>query len=499
VIVELVSPKGVVFDAIDGPTGRQGDEGAEILAAESGRYQVRVRPFDASEPVAAYRIALRARRNVAETRRLLATRRAVRDEATSWLRSRTTPDLSAVSAIAGRARVVGLGEATHGSRELGDLRLALTRRLIENDGYRVVAIEASADYLAALAPYVAGETAVPGVRESGWIGRRAVRELAAWLHDWNAKHPTDRVRLAGVDAQENAASRQAVDVLLEQAYDEKLIDRWNVARKEIAAADEQTPVFGDSSISAETRQFLFDLVSRLALDAPVLRARFGASSDRALEGAQNLAAFADFNSGAGQSRDWYMAAGVLRALEESGPSAKAVFWAHNAHIAARTRTSGAVLRTALGCAYAPIALTFGEGAFVAQIPNDPEARLKISSLPAATDDSIEGAIAPLSAGKTVIASWPCGVDPATAPAWLRVPRAMHWVGGLWAPDSVVRAGYRAFDVLHDFDALVYVPRVSAEEITGDRSSGDTRAHEMAATGMRPVKICMRPVKICTRS
>ena len=67
VIVELVSPAGAIFDAIDGPTGRQGNEEAEILAAESGRYQVRVRPFDENEPVAAYRIELRTRRSVGRT------------------------------------------------------------------------------------------------------------------------------------------------------------------------------------------------------------------------------------------------------------------------------------------------------------------------------------------------------------------------------------------------------------------------------------------------
>jgi len=123
----------------------------------------------------------------------------------------------------------------------------------------------------------------------------------------------------------------------------------------LAAADEQTAVFGDSGVNAATRQLLLEIVAMLELDAPVLRSRFGAPEvESAMEAAQTLAEFADFNSDSGgainHSRDWYMAARVLRALLSVGPSAKVVYWAHNAHVThppGSNRTTGALLRGTL--------------------------------------------------------------------------------------------------------------------------------------------------------
>jgi erythromycin esterase-like protein len=162
-----------------------------------------------------------------------------------------------------------------------------------------------------------------------------------------------------------------------------------------------------------------------------------------------------------------MADGVLRALAEAGPSARAVYWAHNAHVRANGKTAGAFLRAALGCSYVAVAQTFGEGSFVAQLPNDVDDRLAVSTLPRAADESIENVLAPLADGP-VVAAWPCGVDAASVPEWLRAAHPMHWVGALWTPGSVASAATRPFDLLHDFDGVVYTPRVTADEILAGR-------------------------------
>jgi hypothetical protein len=46
-------------------------------------------------------------------------------------------------AAAAEALVIRLGEASHGSRELNDVRLSLVKRLNEEHGYRAVALEDS--------------------------------------------------------------------------------------------------------------------------------------------------------------------------------------------------------------------------------------------------------------------------------------------------------------------------------------------------------------------
>src|ERR1043166_8976582 len=155
VVLEHRAPGGALLDEVDGPTGRNGDERAEIIANESGTYTITVRPYDGHEPAGRYRIEIAEVRSAAATRALLQTRREARDRATDWLRAHAAPLSAAppLSALSARARVIALGEATHGSREFGNVRLALTRRLVEEHGVRLVAVEWSSSHLAALAPY----------------------------------------------------------------------------------------------------------------------------------------------------------------------------------------------------------------------------------------------------------------------------------------------------------------------------------------------------------
>lgn len=495
VVVDLKSPTGKLLDSIDSPTGRTGDEVVEIIAQESGTHRLIVRPFDNKEPSGSYRLEVRALRNARETDQLLRNRREKRNAAAQWLRPRSvilprsgiiTPkdDLTPLDKLASRTRVLGLGEATHGSREFGDLRLSLTRYLVERHGFRIIALEASAATLNQLAPYITGESeltpAMTRLIESGWIGRRTRRELIKWLHMWNKKHPNDRVQLIGVDAQENFSSRETLSDFLGRAYGEDILKRWMAAERELAAADEQTAVFGDSGVDVRARQSILEIAAMLKLDAPILKIRFGAKAfESALESAQILAEFADFNSGSGalinHSRDWYMAARVLRAVQEKEASAKAIYWAHNAHVVhppGTDRTTGAILRNALGCKYAALAVTFGEGSFVAQIPNDSEDRLAVATLPPAPDESIESVLKELHSDGA-LATWNCVKSASTTDIrdlseWLRIAHPMHWVGGLYTPGSVVSAAFRHFDLLQDFDGAVYLPRVTAEEIPGDR-------------------------------
>ena len=492
VVVEVRDPRGRM-SSFDSPNGRNGPEPVEIIADEAGLYSLRVRAFDAREPVGRYHLQINAWRNAAETAALLRARELARDSATAWLSARSASippsgivtdkgPLPPLDSIARRARVIGIGEATHGSKEFNDFRVSATRRLIGRNGYRLVAIEASVARLDVLNKYVRGEIAagpvVTRALESGWIGRRAQRELVAWLRQWNGAHPSDKVSLIGLDPQDNAIARDSLAAFLSRAYGSDLMARLAPMFREFAAADSQTLVFGNSNIDSASRAASIELLTRLDLDAPVLKSRFGSAIVEAnLGAARQLAQFAEFNSsGAGsvnRSRDYFMALNLFAALEKSGPTSKAVFWAHNAHVAhpggrsASARTSGGWLREWLGCGYAAVGASFGEGAFVAQIPDDPADRLAISQLPLSPLESIDAVLSNIRS-QASLASWACHIDATTVPAWLSGPHPMHWVGGLFTPGSAPSDAFRAFDLLTDFDGIYYLPRVTADEMPTDR-------------------------------
>lgn len=480
VVVEVRDPAGKTIASVDSPNGRNGDEPVLLEPDSGGTFTLRVRPIDANEPAAKYSLHYRWRRTAQATE-------AARRASQQWLvnasvaipASGVVPDetpLPAIDRWLDKVRVVGIGEATHGSRELGDLRLSLTKLLIQRFGFRVVAIEASADKYRALPPYIAGKTRAPSPSLPGpgwiWIGQRTQRALIEWVRAWNLSHAGEPVRIVGVDANDNAIARAALAHFIADAYRGTEVQRgWSAAAAELAAADEQSLVLGDSSVDAAT----WKLLARLTADqdsgaAPWRKSPARGTSDAA-EALSILTEFAAFNSrgdigAVPRSRDTYMARRVLRALARDGASEKAVYWAHNAHVVhlkGSTRTAGGVLRQELGSAFVAIATTFGEGRFLAQIPNDAENRLTISGVPMAPSNSVEGMLALVRTGGSV-ALWRPDLTEAETPVWFQVPRRMHWVGGLYRPDNNPSEAFQAYSLMRDFDGVAYVPRTAAEDV-----------------------------------
>ena len=481
VVVEAYSPDGTLLHAVDSPNGRQGDEPVSLFAGEAGRYRIHIKPISAGEPAGQVTIRIAEYRNAAQTRRLLAERRRARDEAAAWLRRDSAPlptrmqdaeaaPLAPFDALAAQAQVVGLGEATHGSREFNELRLALVKRLVERHGFRLIALEASASRWRALEPYVQGEAATAATDLTGWIGVRSQRELLDWAREWNLAHRDDRVRIVGVDPQDNEFERALLGPFLVQAYGDTIAPAWQQRSAELAAADEQSSRFGNSTTSVELRQFVIELAGQLANDGPMLRRRFGdARYEAALAAASDLAAFTDYNTNSGavrHSRDWYMALAVMRAIDAAPSSRpKAIYWAHNAHVStAPTRwgPAGALLRQAFGCGYRAVAATFGEGGFVAQAGFG-DTRLVASTVPAAPDETIEGVLATVRPGAS-FSAWPCQPAAGQVPAWLQTPRPLHWIGGVYSPDALPGGPFQPYALTAAFDAVAYFPRVTAEEV-----------------------------------
>jgi erythromycin esterase-like protein len=101
-------------------------------------------------------------------------------------------------------RVVGLGEATHGSREFFTLKHRLIEYLVTQRGFTVFALEADQDRCKVLDAYVTtGEgDAAKGLQHVGfWTWEtQEVQALLTWIRVHNATAPADRaVRVVGVD------------------------------------------------------------------------------------------------------------------------------------------------------------------------------------------------------------------------------------------------------------------------------------------------------------
>ena len=130
-------------------------------------------------------------------------------------------DWDALLELVGDAELVLLGEATHGTHEFYRARAEITRRLVTEKGFNLVAVEADWPDAYRVNRYVRGgsgdaspEEALGGFRRfPQWMWRNDdVVELVAWLRDYNRDRPagSDGVGFYGLDLYSMFASIEAV-------------------------------------------------------------------------------------------------------------------------------------------------------------------------------------------------------------------------------------------------------------------------------------------------
>ena len=134
-------------------------------------------------------------------------------------------DVSAIVDAIGDARIVLLGEASHGTHEFYATRAAVTRRLIETRGFRAVTIEGDWPdarrvdrFVRALSSDADADMALGGFRRfPQWMWRNyVVRDFVSWMRRWNDdRAPEARCGFYGLDLYSLHASIDAVLQYLE--------------------------------------------------------------------------------------------------------------------------------------------------------------------------------------------------------------------------------------------------------------------------------------------
>lgn len=130
-------------------------------------------------------------------------------------------DYDALVERARDARIVLIGEASHGTREFYQERARITRRLIEEVGFDAVAVEADWPDAYRVNRFVRGESSdADAERALGefhrfprWMWRNdVVRDFVSWLRDWNDARPasTSATGFYGLDLYSLNASMQSV-------------------------------------------------------------------------------------------------------------------------------------------------------------------------------------------------------------------------------------------------------------------------------------------------
>ena len=267
-------------------------------------------------------------------------------------------DVDAVIDAVGRARIVLIGEASHGTHEFYAMRAAITRRLIETRGFRAVAIEGDWPdtrrvdrYVRAIGPDADPDAALSGFRRfPQWMWRNTVmRDFVRWLRRWNDVHERDvRCGLYGLDLYSMHASIDAVLHYLEQV-DPKAARRARERYSCFEHVGSDPQAYGFAAARELIESCEDDVVRQLvelrrcADEYAASGGAFGEDDFFSAEQNARLVANAEryyrtmFHGRASSwnLRDTHMAEtldAVGRFLERGGDKARICVWAHNSHL-----------------------------------------------------------------------------------------------------------------------------------------------------------------------
>src|SRR5205085_12356976 len=247
-----------------------------------------------------------------------------------------------------KARVVLLGEATHGTSEFYRARAQITRRLIERHGFNIVAVEADWPDAARIDRYVRHKAVHVGSgpafrRFPQWMWRNVeVANFVDWLRAHNAElNPGKHVGFFGLDIYNMNASIAAVIEYLDR-FDPKAAA---VARERYGCLtpwQRDPATYGRAALT--TGYAKCEMPVALALRELLQKQLAYQAQDRDsfLDAAQNarLVAAAEryyrvMYYGSAESwnlRDRHMLETLEHLLDWRGRDSKAIVWAHNSHI-----------------------------------------------------------------------------------------------------------------------------------------------------------------------
>jgi protein-L-isoaspartate(D-aspartate) O-methyltransferase len=257
-------------------------------------------------------------------------------------------ELDALLERIGDAKIVLLGEATHGTSEFYRMRERISQELITRKGFRFVAIEGDWPDVARLDHYVRHFEYPPSewtafARFPMWMWRNnEVRSFVDWLHAHNAEHaPQERVAIYGLDLYSLYTS---IGVVLKY-LDEVDPDSARIARQRYGCltpwqADPAT--YGHAALTGTYRTCEKEVV-RMLEDILHKQGDYSAhDGERFMDAVQNARLVTDaeryyrimyYGSRASWNlRDTHMFETLKTLLEFHGPESKAIVWAHNSHV-----------------------------------------------------------------------------------------------------------------------------------------------------------------------
>jgi erythromycin esterase-like protein len=402
-------------------------------------------------------------------------------------------DYDALLARIGDARIVLLGEASHGTHEFYRERARITKRLLRERGFTAVAIEGDWPDAHRVNRYICGgrsdlnaEEALRGfARFPAWMWRNAeMLDFVGWLrtHNEGLHRSARKAGFYGLDLYSLAASIDAVTGYLE-TIDPDAAARARARYECLQPFAANSARYGEAvllGVSGPCRRRVIEQLLELRRNAAgYLRHDGLLAEDEQFFAEQNAAVVANAEEyyrtifgnreGSWNLRDRHMADTLdhlLAHLDRHGGTARVVVWAHNSHIGDARATEmsqrgelnlGQLMRERHGDEVVSVGFSTYTGTVTAAsawgaaaerkhvrraLPTSYEALLHGTGIPAFL-------LCPLAVGDSGHA--------------LHEPRLERAIGVIYRPASERASHYFAASAARQFDALVHIDRTRAVE------------------------------------
>lgn len=381
-----------------------------------------------------------------------------------WIRANAIPlttveaghgfaDMQPLKDLIGSARIVSLGEATHGTREFFQLKHRMLEFLASEMGFTIFSIEANMPEAYRLSDYVLHGVGDPAQLLKGmyfWTWDTSeVLAMIHWMRDFN-ESGRGRIEFTGFDMQTPTIALKDAGVFVSR-YDKPYAETMLAAMTQVLQVT-------SASSQVDLRQGiaqLRDVAAHFEAGRTGYRASGASETDIdwaiqnvrvALQGLQMRARDV--------SRDRSMAENVKWIVDQN-PDAKIVLWAHNGHVATGGGFAGvpmgAILREMFGQELFVFGFAFNQGAFRA-MPQGGRG-LKAFAVPPLQAGSLDATLA--KAALPVFA-----LDLRSAPTWFSEPHGTREIGSRY-PDDVPDAFVTQLRASDAFDAMLFVESTTA--------------------------------------
>jgi protein-L-isoaspartate(D-aspartate) O-methyltransferase len=399
----------------------------------------------------------------------------------------------------GDARVVMLGEASHGTSQFYRARAAITRRLIERHGFNIVAVEADWPDAAAVDRYVRhrpkreGEEA-PFERFPTWMWRNTdVEAFVRWLRESNSgRRYEEMAGFYGLDLYNLAGSIRAVIDFLEEADPRAA----RVARERYGCLQPWSRDPAAYGRMAVTEGFAFCEVGVVEMLKELMTRRMdclapecdewldAASNARLIKNAEQYYRVMYYGSAESWNlRDTHMFETLCQLLDSKGPQSKAVVWAHNSHIGNAAFTEMGQVREELNIGQlvkekfgdSSRLIGFGTHSGTVAAAGDWDEPMEVKSVRPSLPGSYER-LCHDSGVPNFLLDLREGVNEAAVAA-LAEPRLERFIGVIYRPETERWSHYSEAELSRQFDAWLWFDETQAvTPLPGEERPGEDETY-----------------------